>query len=348
MSGNCSSFAFFKVFGGLLATFLFYNYILFYYKFDFKKLFSIYIKFCFWICVIALIQLVSYFIGFKWGYDYSWLFNKWGFVEGGLVGFRVNSILSEPAQLAIVLSPALYISIRNLLHKKNHLLNKYQSLVVLLITLLTTSSVGFIGLLVSLLLNTQSFRFRYLLFGFFIFYISFTLSYKYVDDFKSRFDSAIGLWINEDFTLKNTNNSSFVLYNNLHIAKENLFENPIFGTGLGSHEDAFNKHTLTGTVIQYDFAFNKKDGNSLLIRLCTETGLIGVFFILFFTFKCFIIRVDDDNENENLIISQALFILILLSLIRQGNYMLNGLPLIFLLYYYNFIDYKKALNKPSF
>ena len=117
----------------------------------------------------------------------------------------------------------------------------------------------------------------------------------------------------------------------------------MFGTGLGSHEDAFNKYTLTGTIIKYDFAFNKKDGNSLFIRLCTETGLVGVFFIVFLTFKCFILKVDNKNKTQSLIISQALFILILLSLIRQGNYMLNGLPLIFLLYYHNYIEYKKVI-----
>ena len=206
---------------------------------------------------------------------------------------------------------------------------------------------GFIGLLICILLNTNSFRLRYFFIGIIILVASFFLAHNYVGDFKSRFDSATGLWLNNDFSLKNTNNSSFVLYNNLHIAKENLFNHPFFGTGLGSHEDAFNKHTLTGKVIQYDFAFNKKDGNSLFVRLCTETGLVGLFFILFIVVKCFIWKIDNDKQAVFLIVSQSLFILILITLIRQGNYMLNGLPLIFLIYYYNFINYKKEVNKPA-
>ena len=341
--GGCDSFTFVKVLGGLVLTFLFYYYIFMEYKFDVNKTFSLYIKFSYWISVVGVLQIISYLIGFKQGYDFSWIFNKWGLVEGGLIGFRVNSILSEPAQLAIVLSPAVYVSVRNLLHKKNFILSKNQSLIVVLITILTSSSIGFFGLLIAVLLNTQSFRFRYLIFGVFIFYISFSLTYKYVGDFKSRFDSAIGLWINQDFSLKNTNNSSFVLYNNLHIAKENLLKHPLFGTGLGSHETAFNKYTLTGKVIQYDFAFNKKDGNSLLIRLCTETGILGVFFVVFFTFKCFIWRTDYSDLVKYKIISQGIFVLIILSLIRQGNYMLNGLPLLFLLYYYNYVSYNRKL-----
>ena len=345
--GNCNTFAFVKVFGGLLVTFVFYYYVLVFYKFDYRRLFSIYVSFCYWICIIGLVQVFCFFIGFKYGYDFSWIFNKWGFVKGGIIGFRVNSIISEPAQLAIILSPALFIAVRNLLHKKSFILGKYQSIIVIVITLLTTSSVGYVGLLISLLLNTNSFRLRYFFIGFFIFFASFSLAYNFVPDFKSRFDSAIGLWVNSDFSLQNTNNSSFVLYNNLHVAKDNLLHHPFFGTGLGSHEDAFNKYTLTGKVIQYDFAFNKKDGNSLFIRLCTETGIVGLFLVLFFIYKGFIFKVDHDNKLTYLITSQALFILILLSLIRQGNYMLNGLPLIFLLYYYNFAAYQKSRSENS-
>ena len=343
--GNCDAFAFIKVFGGLFATFLFYNYVIFYYKFNLKKLFEFYVKFCLIISSIGLFQVVSFLFGFKYGYDFSWLFNKWGFVTGGIVGFRVNSILSEPSQLAIILSPALFISVRNLLHKENILLTKLQSLSIVLTTILTTSSVGFIGLLLCALLNTNSFRLRYILVGILIFMSSFYLAYNYVGDFKSRFDSAIGLWVYNDFSLQNTNNSSFVLYNNIQIAKENLLNNPLFGTGLGSHEDAFDKYTLTGKIIQYDFAFNKKDGNSLFVRLCTETGLIGVSFILFITIKCFIRKIDNEKDVFFLIVSQSLFILIILTLIRQGNYMLNGLPLMFLIYYYNFIHYQKFKNQ---
>ena len=343
--GNCNSFAFVKVFGGLLATFIFYNYVLFYYNFNLNKLFSIYIKFCLIICFLGVFQVISFVFGFKYGYDFSWILNKWGFVRGGIVGFRVNSILSEPAQLAIIISPATYVAIRNLVHKQNYLISKFQSALVVLVSILTSSSIGFFGVLLCLLINTNSFRFRYILVGFIIFISSFWLAYNYVGDFKSRFDSAVGLWFNNDFSLKNTNNSSFVLYNNLHIAKENLFNHPFFGTGLGSHEDAFNKHTLTGKVIQYDFAFNKKDGNSLLIRLSTETGLIGLALVLFLLIKCFVSRIKDEKLMTKQIISQAVFILLVLSLIRQGNYMLNGLPFLFLIYYYNYIDYLKMKNQ---
>ena len=340
---NYLPFDFIKIFGGLLITFLFYYYILDFHDFNVHNLFQLYIKFCYLICLIGFVQLVSFYIGFKWGYDYSWLFNKWGVIKGGLFGIRVTSILAEPSQLALVVSPASYIAIRNLIHKQDFILSKIQSIVILFVLISTTSTLGYFGILLSLLFVTESFRIRYIVIGLVLSVVLFQIAYNNVIDFKSRVDSAVGLWINNDFNLENTNNSSFVLFNNLHIAKEILIEHPIFGTGLGSHEAAFNKHTLTGKVIQYDFAFNKKDGNSLLIRLCTETGLIGVIFLIFISFKCFIWKINNNELIKHKIISQGIFVLIILTLIRQGNYMLNGLPFLFLIYYYNYISYNHNL-----
>ncbi len=348
--GNNNGFTFVKIFGGLCLTILFFYHILILQSFDVKKLFYWYCKCCYLLSVIAVIQIFSFLIGFKLGYDFSWILNKWSVIYGGLIGIRVNSVLSEPSQLGIVLSPALYVAISNLVSKSNIIINKLQSLIILMVVILTTSSVAYIGLLICLLLVFNTLKFRFLIIGFSISLLMFNISYNYVDDFRLRVDAARGLWIENDFKISNTNNSSFVLYNNLHIAAENLKIYPIFGTGLGSHETAFKNHTLTNTVINYDFDFNIKDGNSLFIRLCTETGLFGVIFILLLCAKSFIINDNISNEieiSDFTLISRAIFVLIVLSLIRQGNYMLNGLPLIFLMYYFNFKSYKDYLLKNS-
>lgn len=339
--GNYQLFDFIKVLGGLTATILFFYHFINYSNFKINILFNLYIKFCYFISLIGFIQLISFRIGFFWGYDYSWLFNKWGVIKGGIIGIRINSILAEPSQLAIVISPAIYVAIRNLIRKESFILNKYQSILILIVLIFTTSTVGYFGFLLSLILVIEGFKLRYLAIGFLISLFLYQITYNNIYEFKSRVDSAFGLWIDNDFSILNTNNSSFVLYNNLHIAKENLIESPVFGTGIGSHEAAFNKHSLTGKVIQYDFAFNKKDGNSLFIRLCTETGLVGVVFIIIFILKGFVYKPNNETQIINLIISQSIFVLIILSFIRQGNYMLNGLPFLFLLYYYNFQTYKE-------
>ena len=114
---NNNPFTFIKIFGGLSVTLLFFYYLIVYNKFNLFDLFKIYCKCCWILVIIALIQILSYLIGFKIGYHYSWFLNKWGFVEGGIIGFRVNSILSEPTYLATSL-PAVYVSLSNLLSKK--------------------------------------------------------------------------------------------------------------------------------------------------------------------------------------------------------------------------------------
>jgi len=343
--GDNQLFTFIKIFGGLFATLLFFYFLIKKLDFSTSLIFGWYIKFCYILCVIGLIQVISFLIGFEIGYNFNWILNKWGVIRGGVVGIRVNSILSEPTYLATVISPAMYVSIKNLISNTNLYINKSQSILILLIAILTTSSIGYFGLGLSLLLSTNTIRLRYLAFGSLIVFLGFSLAYQNVKDFSDRADAAKGLWIDQDFKIKNTNSSSFVLFNNLHIAKKNLIKFPLFGTGLGSHETAFKKFTLTKSLIQYDFEFNIKDGNSLFVRLCTETGLIGLIFIILIIINGFIYKVDSNNPEmvEHKLISQSIFVLLVLVLIRQGNYMLNGLPLMFLLYYFNGVQYKEKL-----
>ena len=338
-------FTFLKVFGGVFITSLFFYGWIRHFKTDVQLIFKWYCYSCWVLVIIGIFQIFSFFIGFKYGYDFSWLLNKWGFVEGGVIGLRVNSILSEPTYLATALAPVIYVSIHNLISKSTFLFNKFQSILILMVAILTTSSIGYLGIIISILLCTETIRIRYILFGIIITALTFALAYNNVKDFRSRIDAAQGLWINNDYGIANTNNSSFVLYNNFHVAKENLIRFPFFGTGLGSHETAFKKFTLTKTLLPYDFEFNIKDGNSLFIRLCTETGLLGLGFIFLVVARGFIYKIDiqKDHMLKHKIISQSLFVLLLLVLIRQGNYMLNGLPLIFLLYYYNGVHYKKSI-----
>ena len=344
--GNNEVFSFIKILGGLTLTLYFSWAWITLFNTNINKLFYWYCMACWVLTLIGFLQIFSFLLGFEFGYNYSWFLNKWGFVEGGLVGFRVNSILSEPTYLATALAPAIYVSVHNIISKSNFIFNKLQSSLILVVAILTTSSIGYLGILISILLCTETIRIRYIIFGTLISLLTIIIAYNNVKDFRSRLDAAKGLWIDDDYGIANTNNSSFVLFNNLHVAKENLVRYPVFGTGLGSDETAFKKFTLTKTLLPYDFEFNVKDGNSLFIRLCTETGLLGLGFILLMLVRGFIYKVNSQNEDmlKHKIISQSLFVLLVLVLIRQGNYMLNGLPLLFLLYHYNGVQYKRAIN----
>jgi hypothetical protein len=333
--GNNTWPLFLKIFLGFVLSVSFYGYVLDYFKFDTQKIFSFYIKGAIIVSYIGLFQFVFFYLSFTPGYNYSWLFNKWGLISGGF-GIRVNSIFSEPAQCAIVLGPACFVAIYNLIPRnKKYLLTKFQSVLIILVTFLTTSSTGYIGLLFILLFLLYNYgKISYFFLGVpFIILVSFLL-YNNVPDFKSRIDTSLGLWVDGDFRIQNINSSSFIIYNNYHIAQENFLSNPFTGTGLGSHPIAFDKYSLTNRSDIIDLQFNKADGNSLLIRLISETGILGVVFIFVFM-RRFYVRRDPFNVDATFwIISNSVLIIIILFLLRQGNYFLNAFPLFMWIYYY--------------
>ena len=333
--GNNTWPLFLKIFLGFVLSVSFYGYVLDYFKFDTQKIFSFYIKGAIIVSYIGLFQFVFFYLSFTPGYNYSWLFNKWGLISGGF-GIRVNSIFSEPAQCAIVLGPACFVAIYNLIPRnKKYLLTKFQSVLIILVTFLTTSSTGYFGLLFILLFLLYNYgKISYFFLGVpFIILVSFLL-YNNVPDFKSRIDTSLGLWVDGDFRIQNINSSSFIIYNNYHIAQENFLSNPFTGTGLGSHPIAFDKYSLTNRSDIIDLQFNKADGNSLLIRLISETGILGVVFIFVFM-RRFYVRRDPFNVDATFwIISNSVLIIFILYLLRQGNYFLNAFPLFMWIYYY--------------
>jgi len=340
--GYYKPFDFIKVWGGLFLSLTFYHYVLDYYKFNLVQIFKVYSVWSYYVSVIGIVQVVSYNVGFSWGYNYTWLFNKWGVIEGGLLGIRVNSIFSEPSTLAGVLAPAVYISLYNLMHKKNFLITKRQSIVILITYVLASSSTAYLAIMLILFLVTDSLKVRYFFIGLIMGIGLYNIAYNYSEDFKYRVDTSVALWMHQDYDIENTNSSSFVLYNNWHVATQNIKEFHILGTGVGSYNIAYEKHSLTKTVLNYNFEFNTTDGNTMIIRLMVETGLVGVLLFMFIVIKCFIPKRVSDVDIHYRLISHAIVIMIMVYLLRQGNYYLNAFPFFVLMYYYNWKQYKES------
>jgi hypothetical protein len=331
----CDAFQFVKTWGGLFLSVTFYSFVLRYYNYDLKYLFERYLQWSFYMVLISIIQLVSFVIKFQPGYDFRWILNKWSFNLGGLTGVRLNGIFSEPSTLGVVLAPAVYVACYNIIHKQNYILSKPQSMAILFVYLASGSSTAYIGLLIILVLITESFRIRYIAIGgVAVFFLS-TVLYNNVEEFRIRVDTSYELWVNQNYAIENTNSSSFVLYNNANVAGAAIKEHPIFGTGLGSYNYAYEKHSLTKTVLEYDFEFNTTDGNSMLIRMLVEVGLLGSVLFILLLFRAYIGSAARDEYMLYRIISQSILIMILLYLLRQGNYYLNALPLFVMMYYFN-------------
>ena len=337
---NLDWFSMIKVWGGAFLSFYFYYFVYLYFNKDIVKLFSYYLKFCMFLLIVGFVQLISYKLNFKIGYDYSYSlgFNKWGLVEnGGLFGIKINSLLAEPAQLAIVTIPAFFVSINNVIFKENYFIkNKLFNYLIIFVYLSITSSTGYIGILICLLILAIKRKFYNIIFGLIGSFLILILLYQNISEFRIRLDAAfeISNSFENDISKKVANTSTFTLYDNYIVTKNNFLNNPIFGSGIGSHEIAFNKFSLTKKFFDLNvYANNSKDANSLFLRIISETGLVGFFYVFYIIFSRF--KILNKVNKLEFIISISLLILILLSFLRQGNYFLNGLPLIFIMFYYN-------------
>lgn len=326
---------FFKIFINIFISVLFYYYVMEAYKFDLNKLFDYYMKGAVIVSVIGLIQFISFQIDFKYGYDFQWLgWNKWAVCRGGTFGIRLNSIFAEPSTVGGNIGTAFFVALYNLFSKSNYYISKKQSLLIIIFYLLTFSSVSYIGVFIALLLILINFGFvRYALIFAPIIIGSYFYLYNNVEDFRSRIDGINDLYGGEVTSSYKVNGSSFVQYNNFHVATENLKRNPLYGTGLGSHQVAYGKYSLVKAYGGIN-DFNATDANSMFYRLMSETGLFGLVFILLFIIKFFVLKQNDYSGKDVWLISSAVLVTILLQLLRQGNYTYNGFMFYMWMYYY--------------
>lgn len=350
---------FLKIFINICVNLVFYQYVLQYYNYDIKLIFKKYMSISFVVCALGLFQLVSFWFSFEPGYKLSLIFpvTKWGFNLGGL-GIRINSLFSEPSALGIAIAPAFFISLYQMFSRTTDFLSLKKCLVIIICYCLSFSSLAFLGIFFSIILLAINFgAVRYFLLAVPLSIFLFFVTYNNASEFKARVDGINELFFNnilDESTVGETkqgkamrvkkfltkvHGSSFVFYNNYNIAKQNFYKNPIFGTGLGSHEFAYNKYTLN-KIIGGIYEFNTGDANSLLLRTVSEVGLFGVIFIILFAFKYFVSHDLNLKEiNDYWLLGNALLVLILLTYIRQGNYTYNGFFMYCWMYYYNSKNY---------
>lgn len=341
--GNNTLQNFLKVYLSLLLTYFFYYYVICELEFDIKQMFKWYLKGCYIAALIGLFQFGSYIIGFENGYYLFHYANKGGIpVTGGLWGIRINSIFMEPTHLGSVLSAAFFVAVYNLVSREKFYYNSIQNWIVIIAYLLAFSGMGQIGVFLTIVMLAINFGFvRYIALAIPVMIISFNYLYNNVNDFRERFDSTYGLFVEgAQFELGKTHGSSFILYNNYIVATKNFQGNFLFGTGLGSHQTAFEKYSIGKEIGVWGFDLNSADANSMFLRLMSETGLFGLSIFLIILVKCYVKR-ENNYDSYHWLVSNGILIMILLNLLRQGNYYLYGFPFFFILYYFNKVSYNE-------
>jgi len=317
---------------------------------DVKRLFVIYLKMAFLVALIGIIQQVSFLFDFRWGYDFSYFLpSYWKYVtsaDGTML--RVNSITFEPSGFCVVMMPAFFAAIMALIpfkEKSVKMYVTYKSLIVIVAMLLSFSSIGYLGMGIATFLIAINYMRskKYVMISLFIVFIAIATGsfvYNGIRDIKGRVNSMLSVHelLAGDKQLTDFNQSSSALFSNAYVAFKSFTSNPLFGSGLGSHELSYSKYIddLIGsnTGLRYFLFINMADANSLFLRLISETGLIGTIAIFIFMFK-FYLKRESVYNNYLWVINNAILINFIMRLVRVGHYFDSGFFFFFWIYYFS-------------
>lgn len=347
-----------QLFAIIYSAITFYFFII-YNDYDVVKIFRNYLNISFYVCIIGLFQEFSFLINFPSGYDLSYILSYWHlYVTEYEYYIKINSIVSEPSHLAIALAPALFVSIDRLFDSKNTLLSIGRAFTILITYFLTGSALAVIAVITAIIL--LAFKYSIIKVLFYKKYIPYTIPIIILCVFlgntiyeipfiKLRINDSVKiLYSNSYKTTRDLNLSTFALYSNFVVARESFKKNPVFGSGIGTHSENYDKYIhkffhkdIEGVRLE----MNKDDGNSMFIRLLSELGLFGVLGFFYFIYKHRISFSDINLNDYNLwVINSSILLFFILRLIRFGNYSLLGFFLFAFLYYFSKKQYKINLQ----
>ncbi|MCP3873874.1 MAG: hypothetical protein GY699_12040 [Desulfobacteraceae bacterium] len=324
----------------IFIVYSFYYYILKLNNFDCEKIIRIYLNIAFYISCIGIIQIVSFLIGFKGGYDFSYFIPYWGeaYFDSGLI--KMHSILPEPAHYAIAMMPAFFVGLNNIAKGSHQFISKNKSYFLVISMFFTLSLVAYFGMFVSLILLLANKRNRVkvliitIIVSISIFYIG-----NKIPGIKNRVvETYRSLHFGET---KGINLSTFAFYNNGYVAINNFLDHSILGTGIGSHPVIFDRYSIIYSKNNYAYNEINMGGDvSLLFRIISEMGTCGLILIIVFIGTNYVGNSSRPGMVKYGIISHAALSLFAVKLLRSGHYVDLGLPLFVLLYYYNSIKFK--------
>jgi len=329
-----------KVWGSTFVMYLFYFFIIKYFKYDLSRIFGVYVQGAFWVSCLGILQIIAHIYGVRWAYDYSWIgldgVRSYYGIKDGIAGlYPIHSIYGEPAHFGCGIAPAAFVALYNLFSNNRIFINRLQSLIILVAMIFTTATSAYFALFCSIIIiifNSSSFI--TFLITLCTTPILFYYLYNFNSKFQNRIDGVLDLFQDESslsVAIMATSGSVRILFNNTYIAFKNASEHFLFGSGLGSHATAYFKYSL----IPYwheDYGLNYNDANSLFNRLLSETGVIGLLILFIFLFKY---SISKKQNIELWLINKGSLIIVLTYLVRQGHYFTYAFPLFVLFYYYS-------------
>ncbi|PCJ82710.1 MAG: hypothetical protein COA49_01215 [Bacteroidetes bacterium] len=329
ITGYISVSVYIKVAGSILLPYVFFAYVWRHYENNIEHVFSLYLKGAYFVSVIGLLLFVDFFLG----QNFIYLLKQIIYIDSihATFGIRLASLLGEPTYFANVVLPAGVVSMMRLIRKSDQnmgegldFITKPRALIIILSLMLTYSAIAFLGLLIGgIFLLLRHGAVRYALVIPFVLILS-RIVINQVPELEDRYQGLLSASAEKSQT-GNFHGSSFILFNHAFITLQNLKENPLFGSGLGTHYLATDKYSLGNKGVEFHYRTqNAQDASSMMLRILSELGLFGGLIVILFLYRNHIPRIPEDPVLW--LISTAIFVTILMQLLRQGNYILNGFP----------------------
>lgn len=308
---------------GITISYLFYS-TLVRKKEDAITALLLYKRFAIIIAIIALIQQVAFYTHIRMIYDLRWIVKSQ--VAPSNTVFRSSTIFQEPSECALVLLPIAFIAMYSFLGKsKNELfgfISKKEAIVILIGYVVTLSSAGYIGLFIGMILIWAEYKHSFKQIAIFILGITiFMIAYINIGDFNERVNDTLMLFSDNSQTLALANISTQTIVINLKIALKSFMDSFGLGAGIGSHPISYERFIKELSVSNVVFFFNKEDANSLLLRIISELGVLGITIIAGFLFRF----CPKQNGSFESIIGKMCVTYFFLRLLRYGHYFNNGL-----------------------
>ncbi len=341
-------------------------------KMDVRKLFSIYLNIAFVVAVIGLIQFAGYkilliFSQFVYAkaitadtlariqhyltpfFDFAWFIpskdNACWRLTFSHSSLRVNSIMAEPFSLCLALMPAFFTALVSFVKNSFKFLSKMRGLIIIISFILTFSLTGYLGIFFAILLLIYNcVKPKYVILCVLITILFAVLSYNLNPEIQFRVKTLkrsyyILMGSETGGVIPGrpapSGQSSYTFMRNALVAFDVLRDNFAFGHGIGSHELSFNRYAEKTSLRKPAgmSILNATDAGSLFLRLLSETGLFGLSIFFIFIFRCYV-KKSADSTNYLWIISNAIFVLFFIRLLRQGSYVSEGFFFFFWLYYF--------------
>ena len=349
VSGVVPTGEFVKVFGSLILPYIYYWYLWQYLGEDVSRGFRIYLTGTVIVSVIGLLVFVDSIIPFGFYNSFNSILRI--AKSPAAFGIRISGTLGEPTYFANTIAPAGFFAMLRLFFKDSTLAERLKehrlwmssgsAILILLALSLTYSTIAFTGFLISIALHLVIRRqLRTLLVAPIVLMALFSVIQS-IPEINARIE---GLQNASEVANRDVHGSSAILYNHAVITWENFRRNPLFGTGLGSHVAATEKYTILENTMSSAYSEqNAPDASSMFLRIASELGLFGILLTFYFLARHYFVVSTGDTDGLILkMISAACLVTILLQLMRQGNFILNGFPFFVYCYYFAWKQFRSS------